>query len=143
MKKHVWLLVAIVVVAFVLAKVVAVVAFGEVKNEQGLDAPMLPCQLQNNCQLGTDTAVRSQEMLRLNEPFHVVLTTNEPIEAVSVSFSMVEMEIGYNRYKLLSDDGKTWRAEIRLPICTLNRADYIATWRVGDKKYQTALNITK
>lgn len=141
MKKHVWLLIAIIVVAFIAAKVIAVTAFGEVKNEQALDAPLVACELQDTCRLAAGVSVKSQEMLRLNQPFHVELTTDEPIDEVSVSFSMLEMEIGYNRYKLLSDDGKTWKAEIRLPICTFNRADYIATWRVGNKKYQTALDV--
>lgn len=143
MKKHVWLLVAVVIVAFIVAKVIAIAAFGEVKDEQALTAPMLPCQLEQGCQLGVDATVKAQEKLRLNEPFHIELHTNEPIDAVSVSFSMVDMEIGYNRYKLVSTDGKTWTAKISLPICTLNRADYIATWRMGDKKFQTALNVTR
>ena len=143
MKKHVYLLIAIVAVAFVFAKVVAVLAFEDIKEGQALDAPMVPCQLQQGCRLGSATQVKSREELKLNQAFHIELTTAEAVPEVSVSFSMVEMEIGYNRYKLTSDDGKHWQAEIRLPICTLNRADYIATWRVGEQKYQTALNVNR
>lgn len=143
MKKHVYVLIAIVVVAFIIAKIVANMAFGEVTQEQALNAPILNCQLQQGCALDRSVTVKSAEVLRLNQPFHITLTSDEPIDEVSVSFSMVDMEIGYNRYKLISKDGKHWQAEIRLPMCTLNRADYIATWRVGKNKYQTALNVER
>lgn len=142
MKKHVLLLIAIIIVAAVMAKIIAVVAFTDTQTVQALDAPQVMCQLEKNCVLDAQTQVKSLERLRLNEPFHVVLQTNTPVAEVSVSFSMTDMEIGYNRYKLTSVDGKTWQTDIKLPFCTLSRADYIATWRVGARKYESVLNVT-
>ncbi|AUZ03975.1 MULTISPECIES: hypothetical protein [Vitreoscilla] len=142
MKKHVLLLIAIVIVAAIMAKIIAVVAFTDTKTVQALDAPQITCELEKNCVLDAQTQVKSLERLRLNQPFHVVLQSNTPVEEVSVSFSMTDMEIGYNRYKLTTEDGKTWKTEIKLPFCTLSRADYIATWRVGGRKYESLLNVT-
>ena len=142
MKKHILLLIAIVVLAVLVSTTIALVAFGETNQAQALDAPPTVCQLENQCVLDHITQVKTLERVRLNQPFDVVLTTTEVVDEVSVSFSMTEMEIGYNRYKLTSEDGKTWTGQISLPFCTLSRADYIATWRVGPRKYESALNVT-
>ena len=61
------------------------------------------------------------------------------VAEVYVSFTMQDMDMGFNRYKLLRQGDGTWRAaQIRLPMCVQNRHDYLADIHIGGKVFQAA-----
>lgn len=58
-------------------------------------------------------------------PIEVQVTGMQPQEVIA-EFSMVDMDMGQNRYRLVRDPAGTWRAEVILPLCTSGRRDWVA-----------------
>jgi hypothetical protein len=60
-------------------------------------------------------------------PFQVRLSVSQPAgwqpQAVSVSFSMPGMDMGFNTHQLQRVDD-AWQAQVVLPVCTLSRNDW-------------------
>lgn len=60
-------------------------------------------------------------------PFQVRLSVLQPAkwqpQAVSVSFSMPGMDMGFNTHQLERVDD-VWQAQVVLPVCTLSRNDW-------------------
>ena len=62
-------------------------------------------------------------------------------EQVSISFSMKNMDMGFNRYALERQPSGDWRAtRIRLPFCVEGRHDFTADITVGSQTFQTAFS---
>ncbi len=59
-------------------------------------------------------------------PIHIQLTDHQQADAVTVSFSMQDMDMGANRYRLIADASTGWNADITLPICMSGRSDWVA-----------------
>ncbi|MCS4533188.1 hypothetical protein [Neisseria montereyensis] len=96
------------------------------------------CNVQKGCHLpnGADVAFIGQ--VSIQTPFDIVIH-NVPSETqeVYVSFSMRDMDMGFNRYKLVRQEGGKWAAnQIRLPICTEDRHDYLADIHIGGEVFQ-------
>jgi hypothetical protein len=49
-----------------------------------------------------------------------------PVEPPLLELSMIGMDMGDNRYRLLEDGPGAWRATVVLPVCTRGRADWTA-----------------
>ena len=55
-----------------------------------------------------------------------VRTAGARVEAPVLDLSMIGMDMGDNRYRLLAQGDDAWRATVVLPICIQDRADWIA-----------------
>ena len=69
-----------------------------------------------------------------------ITVENTPAETqqVSISFSMKDMDMGFNRYMLQQQSPRTWQAhQIHLPVCVEGRRDYIADITIGGQTFQT------
>jgi len=53
-----------------------------------------------------------------------------------VSFAMRGMQMGLNRYRLLSAGDGLWKAEVTLPVCASGRGDWLMTLDVDGRLYQ-------
>lgn len=69
------------------------------------------------------------------KPFALSLTS-PGLRKASVSFQMSGMDMGFNRYNLLPETGGLWTANIRLPVCTASRADWIAELDLDGRLYR-------
>ena len=58
------------------------------------------------------------------QPFRLTVEA-ENAHAVHVSFTMRDMPMGLNRYRLLSEGGGVWASQIILPICVQGRSDWL------------------
>lgn len=67
-------------------------------------------------------------------PF-VLSLTSPSLRKASVSFQMSGMNMGFNRYDLKLGDGGLWSANITLPVCTVNRVDWIAELDLDGQLY--------
>jgi len=72
-------------------------------------------------------------------PVQVLLTgfaANE-VESVTVRFEMKAMDMGFNRVKLLANDG-LWHGRTMLPVCTSGRSDWqaLVDVKVKEKTYR-------
>lgn len=65
------------------------------------------------------------------------------VEQVAIDFQMVGMEMGLNRYRLLSGQNG-WQGTATLPICGVSRTDWFAIleFRRGEKNYRLRFPFT-
>lgn len=68
------------------------------------------------------------------KPF-VIILSHPRLKKVSLSFQMMGMDMGYNRYELARASDGAWTARIILPVCTASRADWIAEIQLDDQFY--------
>jgi hypothetical protein len=71
-------------------------------------------------------------------PIHIQLAGHQQADAVTVAFSMPDMDMGTNRYRMVADASAGWNADITLPICTSGRSDWVADFElvVTDRRLQ-------
>lgn len=63
------------------------------------------------------------------QPFDMVLTTQggaAKIDDITVAFTMRDMDMGQNRYRLQQESPGRWVVQATLPICTRQRTDWLA-----------------
>ena len=77
--------------------------------------------------------------VRTLTPFDIkfnVIGDNMAIESVIVDFSMADMDMGLNRYRLTKSD-EAWVGHATLPVCIASRTDWLAKVEFMDdgKKY--------
>ena len=98
------------------------------------------CNVHAGCALPNGTVVKFSNTVQAKAPFDIeVRGVAADVAEVYVSFTMQDMDMGFNRYKLLRERDGTWRAaQIRLPICVQNRHDYLADIHIGGKVFQAA-----
>ncbi|MEW6132717.1 MAG: hypothetical protein AB1591_06050 [Pseudomonadota bacterium] len=62
------------------------------------------------------------------------------LSKASVSFQMVGMDMGFNRYDLRQDAEGNWSARVTLPVCTVSRVDWVAELTLDGQPYTLAFN---
>lgn len=68
------------------------------------------------------------------KPF--VLSLSGPrLARASVSFQMVGMDMGFNRYDFKPGADGNWAARVTLPVCTVSRVDWIAELDLDGQLY--------
>jgi hypothetical protein len=72
--------------------------------------------------------ISSQGPISTSKPVNLTLIGSA--KKISLSWQMLAMEMGSNRYKMLSDDQQHWRAETMLPICSQQRLDWLLTLHI-------------
>ena len=71
----------------------------------------------------------------------IVFAAAKLLLLVSISFSMKNMDMGFNRYNLAQQSPQSWQAlQIRLPFCVEGRHVYTADITVGKQTFQTAFS---
>ena len=96
------------------------------------------CDLIKGCTLSDGSHVRSTP-ISTRSAFDITdENTPAKTQQVSISFSMKDMDMGFNRYMLKQQSPRTWQAhQIRLPVCVEGRRDYIADITIGGQTFQT------
>ena len=99
-------------------------------------AEAVACDLAAGCTLPDGALLRFSPAVGLKTPFAVTLDKAGGAAAVSVSFSMRDMDMGFNRYDLRRDAAGRWSAAgVRLPLCTEARHDFSADVAVDGRVY--------
>lgn len=52
------------------------------------------------------------------------------LQAISIRFQMIGMNMGVNRYPLEQEHSALWRTEVMLPVCASGRRDWIASYDI-------------
>ena len=134
-QKRKWLLIGIALLMFAAVKVVAL--YWWTQRQPAIEA-VSACDVRIGCTLPDGSKLQFSTPLSVKSPFDIRLD-NVPstIGQISVSFSMRDMDMGFNRYDLKPQaDGSWLAADVRLPLCTQTRYDYLADIRIGEKTYQ-------
>ena len=103
------------------------------KNQPEITLPLACNMAQGPCSLPDGGSLRFVTPPQNGKPFTLRLegiTASEP----SVEFAMADMDMGFNRYRLVAD-GSNWQAHITLPVCATGSRHWIATLHLGDKAY--------
>ena len=79
--------------------------------------------------------VRFDRQPRPMQPFRIDVELPEARE-VHVRFAMHGMEMGLNRYKLLSETPGRWHAEVLLPACVQGRSDWSLLLETNGSLYE-------
>lgn len=110
-------------------------------QQQQSKTKVVECNLIQGCVLPDGSKVRATS-INTHEPFDIVIeNVPQNTGAVSISFSMKNMDMGFNRYNLAQRSPRSWQAlQIRLPFCVEGRHDYTADITVGKQTFQTAFS---
>ena len=110
-------------------------------QQQQSKTKVVECNLIQGCVLPDGSKVRATS-INTQEPFDIVIeNVPQNTGAVSISFSMKNMDMGFNRYNLTQRSPQSWQAlQIRLPFCVEGRHDYTADITIGKQNFQTAFS---
>lgn len=110
-------------------------------QQQHSKTKVVKCNLIQGCVLPDGSKVRATS-INTHEPFDIVIeNVPQNTGAVSISFSMKNMDMGFNRYNLTKQSPQSWQAlQIRLPFCVEGRHDYTADITVGKQNFQTVFS---
>ncbi len=74
-------------------------------------------------------------------PFEILIDFNEshiPVESVVVVFSMPDMDMGFNQYRL-EKKSQNWHAKVILPVCSLSKNDWVMSVKM---KFNNKISVT-
>ena len=129
------LIAAVLLIAFAAAKLLLL----DWWQQQQSKTKVVECNLIQGCVLPDGSKVRATS-INTHEPFDIVIeNVPQNTGAVSISFSMKNMDMGFNRYNLTQQSPQSWQAaQIRLPFCVEGRHDYTTNITIGKQTFQTA-----
>lgn len=78
----------------------------------------------------------------LLKPFVLTVKAPNAKELVAV-FTMVDMDMGINRYRLQLGEGGQWQAKIILPACISRRSDWLLMLEVDGNKVKVPFSAAK
>ncbi|MDO4696781.1 MAG: hypothetical protein Q4A49_04545 [Neisseria sp.] len=91
--------------------------------------------IRQGCALPDGSVISFDESLGLKTPFDIELR-GSAAQKVSVSFSMKDMDMGFNRHDLQLHNG-VWQArQVRLPVCVFERHDFLLDVNADGKVYR-------
>ena len=128
------------------------VALSVLSCEKGSDAMPTPLQLSPSCDVKTGCAAAADDLalqfsmgpdMRVLAPFpvRVEVQSDHTVDSVTVTFAMQGMDMGMNRYQLISDGADRWLGNVTLPVCSSGRTDWIAGLEVTTKGRRFAAEV--
>ena len=128
-----WIAAAVLLLAFAAVKLAALHWWTQ---RQPAAVEVAACDIATGCTLPGGAVLRFAPAAALQKPFDIVLDGADGAREVSVSFSMRDMDMGFNRYDLRRDAAGRWSAAaVRLPLCTEARHDFSADVAVDGRVY--------
>lgn len=98
--------------------------------ELACDDPVAGCHIPEY-----DLTVRFDRPASAMQPFGLQVTL-AGADQLHARFSMRDMEMGLNRYRLLPDGRGGWHANVILPVCVQGRHDWILELDTGNIRYR-------
>ena len=92
--------------------------------------PLKGCQFQMHHQQISVNFVEPPSGLH---PF-TVRVSNAEAKVIYAYFTMRDMEMGYNRYRLTQQSPQHWQAKVVLPVCVTGRHDWLLTLDIDGEK---------
>jgi len=74
-------------------------------------------------------------------PLSVEVQGDQSVDAVTAHFAMQGMDMGMNRYQLISDGADRWFANVTLPVCASGRSDWLVVIEVMTKGRRFTLEV--
>jgi len=99
------------------------------------------CDVRQGCRAGDDSISIDVQFdaapIALHAfPLSLHVSGDEPVQSVTVSFSMQGMDMGLNRYRLIGNATRGWKADVTLPVCVSGRSDWVADFELLTEQRQ-------
>ena len=78
---------------------------------------------------GVALSIEVQGDVRPLKTFSIAVKGTD-VQDVAVSFEMIDMDMGINRYRFQKDVSGGWSTAVMLPVCTTGRTDWLALFDV-------------
>jgi len=129
------------------------VALSVLSCDKGSDTmPATPLQLSPACDVKAGCVAAADDLtlqfsmgpdLRVLAPFpvRVAAQSDHRLDSVTVTFAMQGMDMGMNRYQLISDGADRWLGNVTLPVCSSGRSDWNAALEVTTKGRRFAVEV--
>lgn len=143
-KQKKWLVIGVLLVVLGAVKIGLIVHYLLGKPAQAAELPLqaLSCgTVTEGCALPGGGTLRLASPPSYRAPFELRLAGINAKQAPSVEFSMVGMDMGFNRYRLVEDGQGGWRARVTLPVCASGGRDWVATLSVDGRRYSLPLRV--
>jgi hypothetical protein len=108
------------------------------------DRPLLvlfadtPCTLDaEGCRFQTELGfihLRGRDSIRALDPFEVRLEVTFPVSGAEILFTMEGMDMGLNLFRFRETGAGVWVTNATLPVCTADRADWLAALTVDTEE---------
>ena len=99
----------------------------ELTLQTACDVTRTQCAIQGD---GLNLTLKLAPAPAVMEPFMVTLTDQDgralQLDEAIVSFNMVGMDMGLNRYRLTAQGDGSWQGKATLPVCATGRRDWQA-----------------
>lgn len=138
-QKQKWLLIGLALIVFALLKLAMLWWW---QNQQ-TSSQSTDCQPhQRACPFAQGATLQLLGVDKHNTPFRIrVHNAPTQTQAISASFSMRDMDMGFNRFDLQKQVDGTWQLDnVRLPFCTANRHDWLIQWQMDGQSFQAAFS---
>lgn len=144
------LILATLLVGFALAKIAAIVWWQQqpgTNTNKAISSTSLSstsqCAVRQGCTLSNGAHIIFGPQSNAKTPFDIhIQNLPEQTHQVTVSFSMRDMDMGFNRYNLQQQSDGSWLGQqIRLPVCIDNRNDYLANIVIDGQTHTLAFGI--
>ena len=131
--KQKWLFAGVLLLVFAASKLLLLQWW----QQQQPIVEMVQCDVQAGCRLPNGAWLIFGETLGVKTPFDVrVEQLDRTVQQVTISFAMKDMDMGFNRYDLRKENDVWWGRNIRLPLCTESRHDFLANIQLDKQVYQ-------
>lgn len=137
MKQNQKIAVAVFLLVFATTKVAMLVWWQNQKNSsQSVSSQaMMACKVAvNGCHFGQNAHFQLLDVQKNDSVFRIKATgLPENTQQIFASFSMSNMDMGFNQFDLKKQTDGSWYAEnVRLPLCTQSRHDWVVEWTLYD-----------
>lgn len=135
------LMLALLLLIFAAIKVVAIFWWQNNEGKTGSETQVVTCDVRVGCLLPNGAVLSFKGTVSPKVPFEIVLDHVTGASEAFISFEMVDMDMGFNRYKLTLNPLKNSQMKadkVRLPVCVSQRKDYLAILNLDGKRYQIA-----
>lgn len=114
-----------------------VVYLNQARRPEGGPPTLLECRdLAAGCTIeldGQPVSVGMEGELKALTPFHVWVRAGNA-RKVQASFTMEDMNMGFNLYTLRVDKDGLFRARVTLPVCVSGRRDWVMTLDIDGRR---------
>lgn len=128
----------IVLAAFVTAAMIGLTYYYKYPGKDSRPTEKISCSnLEGGCEAG-ELHIHFDSAPQVMKPFNLFVEF-PGAKSVEAGFAMKGMDMGLNRYRLVSKPSGIWQAEVILPICMQGRGDWLMELSVetsfGSRKY--------
>lgn len=135
-KKSIWLITAIALLLFAASKL-GLLYWWQNQQQTTEQHAVSSCQVLQGCTLADGIHIQFSQTLGAKTPFDVTIKGQQShtIQQAFISFSMPDMDMGFNRFDFKRQANQWISKDVRLPFCIEGRHDFLAKVSIDGREY--------